>query len=270
MIIRKLKGLIVLAILAGVVYLLFFSNIGRDYPRPTPLFYVNDFAEVLSDGAADVMLFYGENMYEDTEGEGEGRSQIVVATFMVDSAEDAANYDSTDIYREWKIGENDMGLLVLLYFTETTVDGLTYHELVARDFELGERMEAYLTTIEIYQILDNTVWDNPDINMGTVHMYLELCKITYEKAYRDVFYPMEYDLEYLSTYIDDFTQDEETLSSDLSMGFFTYLLSPFASWGGILANGGFVLLAIALTGGFVYNLGGGGSSSGKGVFTRRR
>jgi len=258
-------------LLIGALVWFFTSNVGREYPRPSSLFYVNDFAGALSEGAADVMLFYGENLYEDTLDEGEGRSQIVLATFLVEDAMEIADYDRTEIYREWKIGENDMGLLILLFFTESEIDGITYVTLIDKVYyEIGTRMEAYLTTIEVDDAIEETIYKHDDIDHGSVHLYLELCRLIYEKAYPEVFYPMEYDMDSMAEYIDTYTEDDSSLISDFSMNFLTYVFSPYATWGNILAYGGLGLFLLIASGGIIFNIGGGGSSGGKGGFTRRR
>lgn len=282
----KIKSLIFLLVVGGAVYLLFFSKVGREYPRPSNLFYVNDFANTLSEGATDVILFYGENMYEDTKNLGEGRSQIVVATFAIEDVSDVANYDKTEIYREWKIGENDMGLLFLFFFVEEEIDGISYptsEYYIA--YEIGYRMEAYITTIEINNAITEALegaeeYNNgiinfysemtavEDYNYGIVNLYLEMTALVYEKAYPEDFYPMEYDMEYVANYIADYPEDATSLEAELSMNLITYLLSPYASWSGFFTYGGIALLVLALGGRFVYHSGGGGSSGGKGGFRR--
>jgi len=271
MLIRRIRGFLVLMVLIGAIVWFFTSNIGRDYPRPSSLFYVNDFAGALSEGAADVMLFYGENLYEDTLDEGDGRSQIVLATFLIEDVSEIAEYDRTEIYREWKIGENDMGLLILLFFTESDIEGITTLTMVDQVYyEIGIRMEGYLTTIEVDNAIEETIYTHDDIDVGSVHLYLELCRLVYEKAYPEVFVPMEYDMEAMAEYIETYPEGEASPISDFSMNFITYALSPYASWGSILAYGGLGLMLLIASGGALFNIGGGGSSGGKGGFTRRR
>ncbi len=215
-------------------------------------------------GVEDAVLFYGENLYEDTKGEGEGQTQLVLVTFLIDSPADIANYNLTDLYREWKIGDNDMGLLVVIFYQESEEDGITYKVPYQVSYKLGTRMEAYVTTIEVDHAIRDTINVDEDPQVGALHLYVELARIIYDKAYADVFYPLEYTVEELETYLDTYVPIEDTLGAELSMSFFSYLLSPNASWLGILGYGVLGIIVFGAGGGFILHLGKGGSSGGKG------
>ncbi|MCK7486888.1 MAG: TPM domain-containing protein [Bacillus subtilis] len=268
---NKFRGVFVLAILIGLVVLGFQSCQKREYPRPSAAYYVNDYADVLSAGVTDSIVFYGENMYESTKGEGDGRSQIVVATFMVESVEEIANYDRTEIYREWEIGENDMGILVLLFFEDVAYEGYTFPEIRAVQIELGYRMEQYVSIGELGDIVDDILlnYDEWDYNLGVMNMYLELLHIVYRDAYEGVFYEFEYDMVEVAEFLDGYSSTSSS-DSTIPMTLLLYLISPNISLDGKIFYGLFALLFLFLGGGIVRNVGGGGSSGGGGIFRRRR
>lgn len=266
---RKLfRFVIFIGVIVAIVY--FAMGAGNKYPRPSRLFYVSDFADVLTDGTTDLIIQNAENMFVVTEDEGEGRTQIVIATFLVDSLSEIAEYDRTELYREWEIGENDMGILVLLFFTESVEEDITYVHFEEIQVELGYQMEAYITTIEIAHAIDETILIEEDFNLGVVHLYFELSRLVYANAYPDVFEPFDYDMEEAALYLESYPEGELGWESDLPMNLLLYLFSPFASISGLLTYGGIALLVFFLGGGTIMTLGAGGSSGGKGVFRRRR
>jgi uncharacterized protein len=263
-----------LLFIAGIVALIVWgvnSCDDRKYPRPSNLYYVNDYAEVLAPGLIDAIVFYGENMYEDTKGEGDGRSQIVVGTFLIENDLDIAEYDKTELYREWKIGENDMGVLVLLFFRNVQYDGYTMPEIREVQIEIGTRMEQYLIPAEAGRIVDQTLltYDQWDYDVGIMHLYLELCATVYRDAYPDVFYEFEYDVDEHREYIESHTGGSAGDAS-LPMTLILYLLSPNIPFAGKLVYVLFGAFFLLISGGVVYNVGGGGSSGGAGIFRRRR
>ena len=66
------------------------------------------------------VLYEGETLYDDTKHiKTNGGAQIVVATFLIDELSEMDTFDSTGLFRSWKIGKNDMGLLIILFFKLT-------------------------------------------------------------------------------------------------------------------------------------------------------
>lgn len=237
-----------------------------DYPRPTRDFYVNDFADALLPGSRLNFVSEGERMYELTEDEPEGGAQVVVATFLVENEEDAADIDKTELFREWRIGKNDMGILILLIFCDMTDEESQIEErfLVSAEIEIGYRMEQYLTAARAGQLLDeclyNPEWDG-SIDMGLGELYYEILTIIYTKAYG--YESFNYDMEtYRQTLIN--TEDSEPLDS---MSFIVYLLSPYSSgWTKFFTILPFIIFSLCGGGIFVARKrGGGGSSGGYGV-----
>lgn len=259
----------VLLIVIAVLFVVSYLTNRSDYPRPTDAYYVNDFADVLMQATRSTIQSEGERLYDWTQDEVDGGSQIVIATFEVETLSDIANYDKTDIYRSWKIGDDDMGVLVLFFFMEdSTTNEL---ELVETQVEVGYRMEQYLTPTRLGLIVDDTIY-NEDVNwlldMAVANMLYELLTELYVNVYgyESFDYDMDAYYDYLLSYV------PEIESEPSSMSLFFYLLSPYSSgWekASTILPYAFLIIfggSAALFG----NRGGGGSSGGMGIFRRRQ
>ena len=106
-------------------------------PSPTQEFYVNDFANVLTDEQEKAMLDKAVNLASEDLG-----IQIVVTTIKSLNGESIENY-AHDMYNQYGIGKDDMGALILL----ATDDRDTR-------IELGTAMEAYITDSKAGRLLD--------------------------------------------------------------------------------------------------------------------
>jgi len=260
-------ALIIFILVAGAIIL---SSGSGKYPRPTNEYYVNDFADALLPGTKYSIVVEGERLYELTEAEPEGGAQIVFATFLVESMDEIAEYNKTELFRQWRIGKNDMGVLVILFFMEETDQDITYLELVGSQIEPGNRMEQYLTPGMTGRLLDETLWNETwedDIDMGVGNLLYELLTVIYVDAYG--YLSFNYDMDDYADVLDLYYEDYET--DPVSMNLFMYLISPYSSVGNkILAVVIFVILGGFGGGVLVRNRGGGGSSGGMGISRRRR
>lgn len=265
---KKLLLVIAVCIIVLLVLLFVTECGGSKYPNPTSEYYINDFADALLPWSRQCVLVEGERLYEDTVNESEGGAQIVVATFLVESEEKVDEIDRTEIFREWKIGKNDMGILVLMIFCDQTDEQteITDRVLMSTQIEIGYRMEQYLTASKAGELIDNCLY-NPEwegsLDMGLGELFYSLLEIVYTEAYG--YESFTYDMEIYSENLIEYQEENE----QLPMGFFAYLVSPYSStWSKM-----FAMLALALCGvlggGFILgrNKGGGGSSGGYG--TRR-
>ena len=106
-------------------------------PQPTQEFYVNDFADVLTDEEEKQMLDRAVNLASEDLG-----IQVVVTTITSLEGESIENY-AHDMYNQYGIGKDDMGVLILL----STGDRDTR-------IELGTAMEAYITDSKAGRLLD--------------------------------------------------------------------------------------------------------------------
>jgi len=238
------------------------SGCGADlYPRPTNQYYCNDHAEVLTPATEHLIVAEGENLYEWSEDFDEGGAQIVFATFLVGSLEDIAEYDKTTLFRKWGIGKNDMGILVIYFFVEDA----ELPVLQEVQIEIGYRMEQYLTPIEAADIVDDTVFAEDDLQMGTAFLLNELLNVVYVEAYDDVV--VEFDHEAYQEYFDSYVDDEADTTAEMAL--ILYLFSSYTPvWTKILIVVG-ILIFGGFAGGVVKNIGGGGSSGGMGIRRRR-
>lgn len=244
----------------------------RDYQRPTKAFYVNDFAESFSPALKRNIVQKGEALYDlSKDDKDNGGAQIVFASFTVkDETEIASwNYNKTELFREWKIGKNDMGLLVIFFFLEEEKEDIIYKEFVEPvAFEVGYRMSQYLTAIRLGNILDSINFED-DFEMGVTHLLHELLSVICLKAYDfDEFDSWEVASpgyqEYFETYV------EEDVIGDVSMNLLYYLFSSHSSLTDKLLAFIPSILILVSSGGLIINKGMGGSSGGAGLFRRRR
>jgi len=196
---KKLFNLILFVLLLFVL-----SACQKDeYPRPTNAYYINDFANILYEATRDSIRREGERLYDLSQDETDGGSQLVIATFEVETVDDIANYDKTDLYRQWRIGDDDMGVLVILFFVPFVEDEITYLELVETQVEVGYRMEQYLTPSQLGIIIDSTLYSDEDyeLDIGVMHMVYELLSAIYIDIYD--YESFDYDLEVFEQYLID-------------------------------------------------------------------
>ena len=126
---NKIAKLFNILLLASFLFVL--SACQKDeYPRPTDAYYINDFANILYEATRDSIRREGERLYDWTQDETDGGSQLVIATFEVETLDEVANYDKTDLYRQWRIGDDDMGILVILFFVPFVEDEIDYLEFL--------------------------------------------------------------------------------------------------------------------------------------------
>ena len=239
-----------------------------EYPRPTNAFYINDYANILSEATRDSIRREGERLYEWTQDETDGGAQLVIATFEVEEIADIESYDKSDLYNQWRIGDDDMGLLVIMFFQPYKENEITYLELVETQIEVGYRMEQYLSPSQLGLILDHTLysdeWD--DLDLATMHMVYEFLSAIYIDAYE--YESFDYDMEVYEQYLID--NPNISYEEPLPMGLLIFLISPFATWGERIGVVVPFLIFFILGGGIIKNVGGGGSSGGIGIFRRRR
>lgn len=196
---KRIFGFVyILGIIIILVWYMVIFLSPKDYSKPSKEYYVNDYANFFSSASKNYIISDASHWYEVTQDSDLGGYQTVVATYLVENASDVDNYDKTEIYRSWGIGENDMGLLILLFFTET--DYLL--DLVSFQMEIGYRAEQYLTPIRQLEIYNSIIDSNFDLEVVMVDLYYELSGeilyggygITYE----------EFDQEYYENYLIDY------------------------------------------------------------------
>lgn len=246
----------------------------REYPRPTEAFYINDYAEALDPGTHRFLRLLGEELFESTKDTDIGGFQFVVATIEVDTLAQINEYDVTQWYREWRIGENDMGVLTVLFFE--TRESLTIEpKLLGLDARVGYNTEPFLTPTRLGLIANATLWNEElyadewmyPIDIPLAHFAYETVNTIYDRVYDEVGY--DYDLEEHRNYLDTYSSYDEYYSIPMEWWILLVysLLGGNPDWGLI----GLITLFFALSGGFGIFVakGAGGSSGGGGIFRRK-
>lgn len=153
---------------ALAVFLVLFTNvaIAADLPKPTKNFFVNDFANVISNADEEKMQQQGEALFK------ECGAQVVVVTVKSLNGEDLESY-SLNLARSWRIGsdKNDDGILLLLAVDERKVR-----------IEVGYGLEGALPDSKTGRILDTYGVDSfkkNDFSTGLAAVYDSLVNEVY-------------------------------------------------------------------------------------------
>lgn len=124
-----------------VILLLMSLSVGAfaaKYPTPTQKFFVNDFADCISDADEQKMQSMAEELYKKTG------AQVVCVTVNSLDGKDVRDY-ALGLGREWGIGsKNNDGVLLLLSVEERQID-----------IEVGYGLEGALPDGKTGRILDN-------------------------------------------------------------------------------------------------------------------
>lgn len=153
---------------ALAVFLVLFNNVAfaADLPKPTKNFFVNDFANVISNADEEKMQQQGEALFK------ECGAQVVVVTVKSLNGEDLESY-SLNLARSWRIGsdKNDDGILLLLAVDERKVR-----------IEVGYGLEGALPDSKTGRILDTYGVDRfkkNDFSTGLAAVYDSLINEVY-------------------------------------------------------------------------------------------
>ena len=153
---------------ALAVFLVLFTNVAfaTDLPKPTKNFFVNDFANVISNADEEKMQQQGEALFK------ECGAQVVVVTVKSLNGEDLESY-SLNLARSWGIGsdKNDDGILLLLAVDERKVR-----------IEVGYGLEGALPDSKTGRILDTYGVDRfkkNDFSTGLAAVYDSLINEVY-------------------------------------------------------------------------------------------
>ncbi len=190
-----------LAVFALSALLLVSGCAKKDAFPASNAFYINDQAEALLSSSKYLIYATSLNLYENTsqtsaakEGKTNG-AQVVVATALapVDSL------PSTDIFNEWGIGDNDMGLFLLLYFAPSEDDEYS-KEYLGTVFEIGSQMAGHISMSRLISIFDAT-WPTSglsaaDYDTKLVNFYLEVVEEISEKVYLNTSFSPSQKLEW--------------------------------------------------------------------------
>ncbi len=195
------RGFYILLLLFTVFFLVSCEASNVKTLHPSELFYIHDDDHILLNATQWTIFDYGVELYEDSksndiESSIRGSQVVVVATYELES-----NLDSTTLFNEWGIGENDMGILIILFFTRDGEDSLVSNVLV----EIGARMSTYLSAFEASNLLDTYFYDPlvPDFNydLKLMQFYFKLL----EKIYLDIYDYSSYNYD---SFIDEYLYNQ--------------------------------------------------------------
>lgn len=261
----------VTSFLLVLFFLLFLSSCkGSDLPRPTREFYVNDYANALFMKTRQEIVYEGELLYEETKDiKTNGGAQIVVATFLIDDLSEIDTFESTELFRNWKIGKNDMGLLIILFFTEYVENEITYTNFEGIIVEMGYRMEQYMTPTKVNTLLNDSIYSEEwdwFIDVGLLEfIYLVENELLVNAYQMEAF---SYDMDVFYDYLVDGPAVD--FESSVEMDILYYLFSPFSSfWEKAAMITPLILILLGTGYKFLGNRGGGGSSGGFRIRRRR-
>lgn len=196
---------IVLAMGISVVLL------GATYESPTNEFYVNDFANVLSDETASYIMENSPALEQQTG------AQIVVTTVESLDGQEPQDYALT-MAREWGIGdsEQDNGVLILLAPTDGEIR-----------IEVGYGLEGAINDAKAGRMIDSYALDyykQGDFDTGTYELYNAVLSQVM----------VEYGLEALEGYESETTEEPSVASYLIVIIILAVVLSLFSGKG----NGG--------------------------------
>lgn len=152
---KKINLILIISIL---ILSLSFSSFAINIPEPTNDFFVNDFADVISEENEQEIMKIGADLYEQTS------AQIVVVT--VDSLDGyEVNDYALELGREWGVGskETNNGVVLLLSVNDREVT-----------IQVGYGLEGCLTDAGTGRILDEYAipyLSNNDFSMGLLEAY---------------------------------------------------------------------------------------------------
>lgn len=184
-------------------------------PRPTSQYYINDYAEVLRDATIVNIKNEGTRLFKDTNSYIHEGTELVVATFLVNNQLEVDNFDSKELFQSWSIGNQKMGLLVILFF-EPKED---FIELIDTKIEVGSTLRQFLSAEQLMLVIDQTLyhanWDEDDpIDLPIMHMYYDLLETIYINVYDYISFT--YDMNIYELYLASYRSDVVTSTKEMS------------------------------------------------------
>lgn len=268
----KIKGFFTLVGIIVLIILAIQTFQKKDFPNPSEVYYVNDYAHVLSSGVKRYIIQFSNELYENTKGLGDGASQVVVATFLLEDESEIQYYrdQAVNIYNQWKIGDNNMGLLIIMLYTNEQFDGYTLPKYEAFLPILGREMAQYLNESDLGTSMADDIFPlYYDEEIALLHFYFEALTRIYRDAYVGEFEPFTYDMEYVQEVVEDYA-DEINSDGSSPMNLLDMALSPMIAFGDKIGLGAITGILVLFGGGILYTVGGGGRSDGAHIFRRRR
>ena len=189
------KKVVFSSILALILIFLTACNSGSAPAiRATEEFYINDRPHALLNATRWTILTYSENLYDDSQeqefvDQNISGAQIVVATYVGQ----VGDFSTTDLFNAWEIGDNDMGILIILFFSKNEEeDEFIYGDMV---IEIGSRMSGFLSAFSAEQ-LATEYFDDPtipefDYDQRLINYYFAVQQYVYINTYNYASYDFQ-------------------------------------------------------------------------------
>lgn len=203
--------------------------------EPSKLFYVHDTNHTLLNATSWDIFNYGNVLYLDSNKDDIPSNfrgaQVVVVAYVGDET----TYNTTEIFNDWGIGSNGMGILITLLLSDEG-DSFSYNNIL---FEIGDTMSGYLSAFAANQLITDyfndasiPVYDYDarivDLYHGVLsYIYLNIYEYSsYDHAsFMESYYEVQYDyIAKIPTY--------EFYEAWLSSYWFWILLTIFVISGG--------------------------------------
>ncbi len=190
-----MKKIFVIFSVLVLILSLSFSSFAVDFPKPTNDFFVNDYANVISDEDEAQIMKIGADLFEQTN------AQVVVVTVESLDGYDVDEY-ALELGREWGVGskETNNGIVLLLSVSDRKVT-----------IQVGYGLEGCVTDVKSGEILDTYAIPhlrNNDFSTGLIEAYKAITAVVcYEYGvelnpdYEINYYHNTYDSD------DDFAED---------------------------------------------------------------
>lgn len=210
----KCKGNCFKVLLFGcvLIFLSFFSNVSAEIPDYTKEFYVNDFADVISEENEDYILQNSEVLADKI------RAQVVVATVKSLDGRPIDDY-AVEMFRQWSIGSKpeNTGVLILLAPNEREIK-----------IEVGYGLEGKINDSKAGRLIDEYAipcFKNDDWDGGICALYSAVLSEVYSE------YGLEMPQE-VSNRVSDYneTRDNSHMSTIMSI----IIVAIIILFGGVL------------------------------------
>lgn len=198
------------------------------YFGPSLEFYINDKADAFLRYTQWNIYINGESLYEESLvdkfiPENIKGAQVVVLTQDIN----APSIDTTRLFNEWGIGKNNMGILLVLYFSTDN----ELPEFVSITSNIGLGMMGYLSVFELNDMIDTHFFpelENSNYELATLVLYHEIIGFIYTEIYGYTSYTYNYD-----TFVERLYDMMEPLPSENSLNrglFGLVLFNDFPLW----------------------------------------
>ncbi|MFA5283456.1 MAG: hypothetical protein WC366_02985 [Bacilli bacterium] len=256
----KLKIVLKVFLLSLLVFLNACSSANTPAIKESEAFYINDNESVLLNSTEWTIYNYGKGLYDDSQEQEYidakiNGTQIVIAAYVGQ----AETINTTDVFNSWKIGENDMGILIVLYFSPGEEKyQYVYNEMT---FEIGAKMSGYLSAFTaenmITEYFDDPSIPSYDYDERLISLYFGLLKRVYLNIYN-------YDSFDYQSFIDEYNSVKYEYIGPISSA---YIDESLPIWVWVIIIFGIIFFGV-LPGGLFFSSvasggkGGGGSSGG--------